>query len=123
MAAVEIAPRFPDAAIHMLVIRWGEGPLPFWLGVLFVMVYITLMVVGVRQTWPGGLMIFACVVVFGPWLTGALFWLVEHAAMAIDVQAAAFVAVLLPALGVPACLVICIGRDSHELGRLVGLAH
>ena len=118
MAAATL-PRLPDAFVYILQCRWRRGHLEFALGVLFVFAYITLMVVTLRRRTLANLIFFSLVVVLGPYLVGAVFWLLQHALVGAASEVTATVGFLTTTLGLPACLVICMKHDAGTLTKLV----
>jgi hypothetical protein len=115
VASLELLARFPDAAFNMLSQRWADGPVAFWLGVFFVLFYVTLIVVSLRLPEPVRFFAFIGAVVFGLEITLWVFSL-----MIIPLADASDLVVTLAAagvgaLGVPACLLICIYHDVHHL--------
>jgi hypothetical protein len=118
LAAFQMLPKLPDAAIHMLRDRWRRGPLEFWAGVLFVLVYVSLIVTTMARKWPWGLIVGSLVVLYGPYLTSALFWLLRYLEQAAGALGPLFVYTVL-ALGVPACILITLTHDIHSLGEFL----
>jgi hypothetical protein len=119
LAAVVTVPRLPDATIHMVRDRWTRGPLAFSLGLVFVAVYITMMVVALRSKGPAQMWMFAFVVVAGPYLISGIFWLFQYALVGASLRAERFTAALAAGVGLPTCLAICI---NHDAGSLVKMA-
>jgi hypothetical protein len=120
LAAGEILPRLPDAVIHMLRERWGRGSLEFSLGLVFVLAYITLMVVALRQEGPLNLWLFALAVVFGPYLMLGVFWLLQKALAGAAAETTKIAAIMVSAIGLPGCLAVCIGHDFKSAAKVVG---
>jgi hypothetical protein len=119
VAAVVTLPRLPDATIHMLRERWTRGTLAFSLGLVFVVGYITMMVVALRSKGPAKMWMFAFVVVAGPYLISGLFWLFQYALVGASLRAESLTAALAAGVGLPTCLAICI---NHDAGSLVKMA-
>ena len=123
VGAVVILPRLPDATIHMLQKRWARGRLEFSLGLVFVFVYVTLMVVALRQESSTKLWAFAAVVVAGPYLVIGIFWLFQHALAGASAGAEKFAAFMVASLGLPACLLVCIKHDAASLAKVIKGVH
>jgi hypothetical protein len=119
-AAAEILPRLPDAVIHMLRERWDRGSLEFSLGLVFVLGYVTLMVVALRQEIPANLWWFALMVVFGQYLMLGVFWLLQKALAGAAAETSKIAAILVSVLGLPGCLAICIKHDAESVAKAVG---
>jgi hypothetical protein len=120
IAAAEILPRLPDAVIHMLGERWDRGTLEFSLGLVFVLGYITLMVVALRQESPANVWFFALAVVFGQYLMLGVFWLLQKALAGAAAETSKIAAIMVSAIGLPGCLALCIGHDFKSAAKVVG---
>lgn len=120
IAAAEILPRLPDGVIHMLRERWDRGSLEFSLGLVFVLGYITLMVVALRQEGPANLWWFAIMVVFGQYLMLGVFWLLQKALAGAAAETSKIAAIMVSAIGLPGCLAVCIGHDFKSAAKVVG---
>jgi hypothetical protein len=123
VTAVVTLPRLPDATIHMLQDRWRRGSLQFSLGLVFVAVYLTLMVVTLRSTNSARLWMCACVVVTGPYLIAGIFWLLQQALTGASEGAEKFTALMVSVLGLPGCLLVCIQHDAESLVKVVKGIH
>lgn len=120
VAAAEILPRLPDAVIYMLRERWGRGSLEFSLGLVFVLAYVTLLVVALRQESPLNFWLFALAVVFGPYLMLGVFWLLQQALAGAAAETSKVAAILVSLIGLPGCLAVCIGHDFKSAVKVVG---
>jgi len=117
--AVEILPHLPDAVIYMLGQRWKLGHVEFSLGLLFVFAYVTLMVVAFRLDNRMALLIFAVVVVFGPYLLLGVFWLFQRALGSASAEANYVAGGLVATVGLPTCLAICIKHDVGKVAEVI----
>ncbi|HEY2891391.1 MAG TPA: hypothetical protein VGJ31_12220 [Dongiaceae bacterium] len=122
ITAVVTLPRLPDAIVHMLVERWRQGSLEFSLGLVFVLAYFTLVIVTLRSKSSASLLIFAAAVVFGPYVVGGIFWLLQQAFAGAAYTVTELASFLITTIGLPACLVICIKHDVGTLAKIVGAA-
>jgi hypothetical protein len=123
IAAVVILPRLPDATIHMLRTRWQRGSLEFSLGLVFVIAYVTLMVVALRQEDSTNIWMFAAVVVGGPYLIIGVFWLLQHALAGASAGTEKFAAFMVSSFALPGCLLICIKHDAESLLKIAKGVH
>jgi hypothetical protein len=123
IGAVELLPRLPDAVIHMLGKRRGRGSLEFSLAVLFVVAYITTLVVALRQQSPSNLYLFAFMLIVGPYLVLGVFWLFQYALAEASLGANKAAAALLTTFGLPGCLLICIRHDLRSLAKVAEEIH
>jgi len=123
VGAVVTLPRLPDALIHMLKCRWKRGHLEFSLGVLFVYVYLTLMVVALREEGGGNLWYFACAIIAGPYLVAFVFWVLQHwlagASPAVNWVAGLFTWIL----GGTLCTRLCFAHDIEMFRSLLKHSH
>ena len=118
VGAVVTAPKIPDAAIQMLKNR-RDNHLQFTVGLLFLAGWIALMVLALRQESPQSLLWLAAVIVIGPYLLMAGFWVLQHvfdgAASGVDAAAAYLVSLI----GLPGCIMMCTAHDAKEVAELV----
>jgi hypothetical protein len=110
-------PRLPDALIQMLKERWSEGRLEFSLGVVFVLAYFALMVVALRSKSSANFWFFVLAVVYGPYLVIGVFWVLQQAFAGAAAGASALAAWLISAVGLPTCLLICVGHDAESVAK------
>ena len=123
IAAAVILPRLPDATIHMLRTRWRRGSLEFSLGLVFVIAYVTLMVVALRQEDSTNIWMFAAVVVAGPYLIIGVFWLLQHALAGASAGTEKFAAFMVSSFALPGCLLVCIKHDAESLLKIAKGVH
>ncbi len=128
LGTFETLARFPDAAWHMLNARLAVGAVDFWMGVLFVLIYVTLIVGALRL--PGSMRFWGpmVAVIAGLDITCGLFWLALQAFAKAGDKAVDIAAMGVTGVGVPVCLGICIGHGASgfvegltRLARLVGV--
>jgi hypothetical protein len=119
LAAAGMVPRLPDATLHMLGKRLRRGHLEFSLGMLFILGYITVMVVALRQQGPV-IWYFALAVVAGPWLVIGIFWILKHLLAGASYEAEKIATFFITAIGLPGCLMVCIHHDLESLGKILG---
>jgi hypothetical protein len=119
--AAEMLPRLPDAIHHMLKLRWGLGHLEFSMGVVFTLAYITLIVLALRSKSNLKFLYFVLGIVYGPYLILGIFWILQHALLGAASGVSATAAFLISLLGVPGCLLTCIGHESESLVKAVGV--
>jgi hypothetical protein len=119
--AAVMLPRLPDAIHHMLKYRWGLGHLEFSMGVVFTLAYITLIVVVLRSKSTLKFLYFVLVIVYGPYLILGVFWLLQHALLGAASGVSASAAFLISLIGVPGCLLTCIGHESESIVKAVSV--
>jgi hypothetical protein len=119
--AAELLPRLPDAIWHMLKLRWGMGHLEFSMGVVFTLAYITLIVVVLRSKSTIKFLLFVLAIVYGPYVILGIFWLLQHALLGAASGVSASAAFLIWLLGVPGCLLTCIGHESESIAKAVSV--
>jgi hypothetical protein len=119
--AAELLPRLPDAIHHMLKLRWGLGHLEFSMGVVFTLAYITLIVLALRSKSNLKFLYFVLGIVYGPYLILGVFWLLQHALLGAAAGVSASAAFLISLLGVPGCLLTCIGHESESIVKAVSV--
>jgi hypothetical protein len=118
--AVLTLPHLPDAFIHVVGNRWSRGHLEFSLGVLFVFAYITLMILALRQKSPGNLWYFAGAVIFGPYVVGLVFWLLQHVLAGASAVVIALAGIFTAALGTLGCWAVTTAHDVESLSVIFG---
>jgi hypothetical protein len=119
--AAEMLPRLPDAIHHMLKLRWGMGHLEFSMGVVFTLAYITLVVLVLRSKSKIKFLVFVLAIVYGPYLILGIFWLLQHALLGAASGISAGAAFLISLLGVPGCLLTCIGHEGESIMKTVSV--
>jgi hypothetical protein len=128
LGSLAMLARFPDAAWQMLNARLAVSAVDFWMGALFVLIYVTLVVGALRL--PGSMRFWGPIVavLVGLDITYGLFWLALHAFAAAGDKAVDIAAMGLTGVGMPVCLGICIGHGASgfaeglvRLARLVGI--
>jgi hypothetical protein len=118
--AILTTPRIPDAVIYMLRTRWRKTRLDFGLGVFFALAWITLMVVALRAKEIPFLW-FALMVVLGPYLLMAFFWILQRMFGSLAPEVRFLAAYLINLIGVPGCVTVCCAHDFKEVAEIFKL--
>ncbi len=110
-AAATILPKIPDVLYRLLVARWEDGSIAFLTGMVFVLGYLTVLIVAARSH----LWAFIVMVPLGPFAVGAVFWVLKEVIVLLGLAGGLLIGNLLAIAALPGLLIVILMRDLGEV--------
>jgi hypothetical protein len=115
LTAIETVPHIPDAMTHVLVSRWRRDKIEFSVGLFYAFAWIAMMVVALRQKYPDNLLFLAIVVLAGPYLLEAVFWLLKWTFHSESAFVQYIAGKIVGVIGTWSCAVLALTHDVKEV--------